>query len=288
MVVEGNLNMCRITIILCLFFSGFFVPLFSQGETVGNPADPSFARPSMVFLYGLDSMYCVNDLPVALFAEPLGGTFSGPIRQDGIFTPSKAGVGVHTLKYVYHSPEGWSDSASVVVEVSDMPFSINMGPDCEVYMGNTALLETGRNELTTGQWTVVSGFGTFLTPDSTDTYVTDLPDGSSVFRYTLYNGACSRSNTIEVNVVPFPTKRGFSPNEDGINDFFVIRSLELYPETSLQVFNRWGHMVYESSDYQNEWDGKNMTGEDLPDDTYYYILALQNGDEYKGYVILKR
>jgi gliding motility-associated-like protein len=70
---------------------------------------------------------------------------------------------------------------------------------------------------------------------------------------------------------------GFSPNQDGINDYLVIRR----PSTTtlqLEIFNRWGNPVYRSSDYKNDWNGRtnqpgNVLGPEIPDGTYYYIVT---------------
>ena len=52
---------------------------------------------------------------------------------------------------------------------------------------------------------------------------------------------------------------GFSPNGDGINDYFVIKGADKYV-INLQVFNRWGNKVYESQHYINNWDGLSNIG----------------------------
>ena len=73
---------------------------------------------------------------------------------------------------------------------------------------------------------------------------------------------------------------GFSPNGDGINDVFIIQGIDLY-KTRLRVYNRWGNIVYESEDYQNDWDGTanrgNRQGVALPDGTYYYVASFEGG-----------
>ncbi len=65
----------------------------------------------------------------------------------------------------------------------------------------------------------------------------------------------------------------FTPNNDGVNDFFVIKNLENYLSNNLVVFNRWGKKVYEQVNYNNDWDGGN-----LADGVYFYVL------EYHGYL----
>jgi gliding motility-associated-like protein len=70
---------------------------------------------------------------------------------------------------------------------------------------------------------------------------------------------------------------GFSPNQDGINDYLVIRR----PSTTtlqLEIFNRWGNPVYRAADYKNDWNGRtnqpgNVLGPEIPDGTYYYIVT---------------
>ena len=86
-----------------------------------------------------------------------------------------------------------------------------------------------------------------------------------------------------------------TPNNDGKNDFFVIKGIEQYPGSEIQIFNRWGNIVYKKSEgYDNSWDGTNQYGmtigtRELPVGTYFYVLDLGNGTEvYKGYIYLSK
>lgn len=87
---------------------------------------------------------------------------------------------------------------------------------------------------------------------------------------------------------------GFSPNHDGVHDAFVI--IRPYGVTlDIQVFNRWGNVVYSNANYQNDWDGKgtgNFAGQDLVDGGYYYSLRAVDGNGkaqiFKGSVIIQR
>lgn len=77
---------------------------------------------------------------------------------------------------------------------------------------------------------------------------------------------------------------GFSPNGDGINDFFVIRGIENYPKNTLTIYNRWGNNVFEASPYHSTWKGESTKGtrigeDKLPTGTYFYLLDL--GDKSK-------
>lgn len=82
---------------------------------------------------------------------------------------------------------------------------------------------------------------------------------------------------------------GFTPNNDGSNDFYVVRGLDAYPENRIVIFNRWGNVVFERLNYTNDWAGENMTGELLPNGTYFVILTIPALDRtLQNYVDLRR
>ena len=67
-------------------------------------------------------------------------------------------------------------------------------------------------------------------------------------------------------------------NNDNINDYFKIGGIEHYPNNELQVFNRWGSLVFSQKGYLNNWDGtyKNAS---LTDGVYFYILRDERGNK---------
>jgi len=68
----------------------------------------------------------------------------------------------------------------------------------------------------------------------------------------------------------------FSPNNDGINDTWVISGIEEYSDANVKIFNSWGNLIYESVNEYIPWDGT-YNGKAMPSGTYYYILNLNNG-----------
>ncbi len=84
----------------------------------------------------------------------------------------------------------------------------------------------------------------------------------------------------------------FTPNGDGVNEFFEIKNLDNYPENRILILNRWGNTLYEASPYLNDWDGKAHYGVKagnglLPVGTYFYVLNLGDGSPVqKGYIYL--
>lgn len=67
----------------------------------------------------------------------------------------------------------------------------------------------------------------------------------------------------------------FTPNGDGKNEFFVVNCIEDF-ENDIQIFNRWGEVVFEQTDYDNFWNGRNQEGELLPQGAYFYVLTIIN------------
>ena len=83
--------------------------------------------------------------------------------------------------------------------------------------------------------------------------------------------------------------QGYSPNNDGKNDLFVVHGIEAYPNNTLTIYNRWGNVVYSKDSYLNEWNGISNNDQELPTGTYFAILEVNNGEiVLKGYVELRR
>jgi len=80
---------------------------------------------------------------------------------------------------------------------------------------------------------------------------------------------------------------GFSPNGDGVNEFFTIAGLDDFPDHELYIYNRWGQQVYRVKEYQNDWQG-NWNGTALPNGVYFYILEDGTGGVQSGHFSLQR
>ncbi len=99
----------------------------------------------------------------------------------------------------------------------------------------------------------------------------DNPDN----RQQLLDVDFTREEAIDLEFV-------FTPNDDGFNDFFVIPELEDDPESysnnQLTIVSRWGEVVYQGNNYNNDWDGRHWkSNEPLPAGTYVYIMRLDVG-----------
>ena len=132
---------------------------------------------------------------------------------------------------------------------------------------------------------------TAVLPDLSINYVPD-PEfcGVDSFRYTVCTATGCGSAFVTVTVLcnNLVIYDGFSPNDDGVNDAFTIQGLNSFDGHTLYVYNRWGNLVLESRDYQNDWRGT-YDGRDLPPGVYFYLLRLDGEDEPRaGAVTLHR
>lgn len=102
---------------------------------------------------------------------------------------------------------------------------------------------------------------------------------------------CEGYDTVTVFVRPYDGLffyNTFSPNNDGSNDTWMIGNIHKYPENKLEIFNRYGQLIYKRFGYMGEWNGTYL-GEELPSGTYYYYLDTGDGkDVYKGSVTIIR
>jgi gliding motility-associated-like protein len=105
-----------------------------------------------------------------------------------------------------------------------------------------------------------------------------VPLADKTYKLTVTaEGGCAASDEVFVKVLVAPeVPNAFSPNKDGINDTWNIQFLETYPGAIIEVFNRYGQIVYRSTGYSKQWDGT-FNGNPLPVGVYYYIINPKNG-----------
>ncbi len=79
----------------------------------------------------------------------------------------------------------------------------------------------------------------------------------------------------------------FTPNGDGINDFWIVNDPDITSPFKVNIYNRSGKQVYANNDYKNTWIGQ-YNGNPLPQATYYYIIEDVSGKVFKGAVTIIR
>jgi gliding motility-associated-like protein len=121
-----------------------------------------------------------------------------------------------------------------------------------------------------------------------------LSNGEEVTNGNDPNDPCDPLTESSLCNIEFDIPEAFSPDGDGINEFFVIEGIERLQDNDIIIFNRWGSEVFQMNKYDNTWDGKsqnplNVGGDELPSGTYFYLLDTKT-TKYgvlKGYIYLK-
>jgi gliding motility-associated-like protein len=92
---------------------------------------------------------------------------------------------------------------------------------------------------------------------------------------------------VEINI-----SEAITPNGDGVNDTWFINNIDKYPNNIVKVYNRWGNLIFNKANYQNDWNGTYVNdGSSIPDaSSYYYQIDLDgNGSiDYKGWIYITK
>lgn len=234
-----------------------------------------------------------------------GGQIDNPAQPltsvlDGIIP------GVNQFVWTLSTPDCPDyDADTVFIDIEPTPLAV---PDNIVIPyggGSFPIGVTDNDELPGVSWSVslldqpslgraeVTGLGE-ITLVSPPLYV-----GTLTFSYILCHDECpglcdtalitvviEQPTTFQLDSIFVPNV--ITPNGDGANDRLVFDFLDLfsdrYPNPKLVIFNRWGDVLFESESYMNDWDGKDQSGRDLPEGTYYFVLRIKvpDGEVIKG------
>jgi gliding motility-associated-like protein len=145
------------------------------------------------------------------------------------------------------------------------------------------------NNNETGLWSVISGSGEFLDPAFPKTSVTGLADDKNLLAWKVTNGVCAPAvDTMSVTVHSHVVPTLITPNMDGKNDYLVIKGFKATEKIELIVFDRRGIQVFRNDNYDNKWNGIDLYGKPLENDTYFYVLKSNNAVSMSGYVLIKQ
>jgi gliding motility-associated-like protein len=244
------------------------------------------ALPTVVAISGTATA-CVGST-TALTNVTTGGIWSS--NTTGIATVNASGVvtsvnvGNATITYTVTNANGCVSAVTKTITINALPIvtaSINNG---KAEKGsNVVLSATGVGSFA---WTPATNL---LNPDKATTVARVLDN--TTYTVTLTNASgCSSTASVLVEATDnmnFEAAYVFTPNGDGINDKFVIKNIEAYPDNKLMVYDRLGKPIYEASGYANNWDGK-VNGFTLAKDTYFYVLSVKGQVVKRGAITLVR
>jgi len=180
----------------------------------------------------------------------------------------------------------YDDTKSVIVTVNQNPVA-NAGGDKVIFEGQSVQLNgsTGGDNIISYSWTPTTGLDNpnAITPNAS-------PKDDITYTLNVVSQTCgSATSSVFVRVYKKITiPNAFTPNNDGINDYWNIDALITYPSCLVSVFDRNGQKVYQSTGYPKAWDGT-RNGTPLPAGTYYYIIDLKNNlPKLSGWVLIVR
>ncbi|HOZ86876.1 MAG TPA: gliding motility-associated C-terminal domain-containing protein, partial [Bacteroidia bacterium] len=210
--------------------------------------------------------------------------FADPTSPSTII--SDLGVGINVFRWTI-------SNGSCPVKTDSVEITRNMPAD-SAFAGRDTTINTTRFQLAakqptmgTGEWQLVSGFGVFANNQNNSTLITDLSSGENIVKWKV-TGLCDfTEDEIKITVVETVMPNAISPNGDGKNDYFEVPNISLYENVELTVLNRWGSVVFKTSNYDNRWNGTNMDNNPLTDDTYFYSLKMGE-TTLTGFIIIKR
>lgn len=233
-------------------------------------------NPIYAFNAGPDTGVCIGDSvtlggPYNSMAGGVTYTWSPATYLDNPNAPRPVFSGTVTTTYtlIITSPVCSSKQYVITVTVHQLPMVDASGGTRIVEGQSTPLTVTGAS---TYFWMPPDGLSATTGPLVNAEPITDI----TYVVFGIDQNGCENWDTVTVHVTPndeIYLYNTFSPNNDGINDFFYIGNIWKYPENRLEIFTRTGQQVYAKTNYDNSWDGTNY-GDRLPETTYFYTLDL--------------
>lgn len=185
-----------------------------------------------------------------------------------------------------------TDSIQITVSISDM--GINAGNDSIVCPGESVPFHASAGGASYS-WSGPQGH---ITTDQNFILNNAAPENSGWYYVTITDSNnCTAMDSTHLSVEPkaecLKIPDLVTPDGDNLNDTWTIPGLENFPNVSVDIYNRWGNLIYKTDNYQNNWYGEVNhgatigSGGKVPAGTYFYILMLNDPDNtppYKGYI----
>ena len=235
----------------------------------------------------------MEDIEVCPFTNQLsvtgtntGATSTRWLRPNGVVVGTGSSIVTNTTSqtttFIYEGINNVCvDRDTVNITWSPGP-GVDAGPDKTIVPGDITTIG--------GSPTANSGVDVIWGPAQDLTSITEYnPQANPLETITYYVSATDADGCFGIDSVTVTVEElvdpvgGFSPNGDGVNDFFLIDRISDYPDAIVQIFNRWGNLIYESAPgYTNPWNGKH-NGKELTVGTYYYVIDLKD-DQVKNLI----
>jgi gliding motility-associated-like protein len=149
--------------------------------------------------------------------------------------------------------------------------------------GDYTLTVTSTSDLETASFIWKNAAGTVIGGNTSSIVVTQTGDYTCEVTYQ----GCSASDIFPATTISCTIQKGISPKGtgagDGLNDYFDLEGQNV---TKLEIFNRYGTIVYSKSNYSKEWYGQSDNGDELPDGTYFYVIERNGETSRTGWIYI--
>lgn len=192
---------------------------------------------------------------------------------------------IYTITLKAISPAGCLDSLRRNVIIYPLP-NTNTGNDTVISRGYPLTLSAkGGDEFI---WLPTTG----LDDPFSENPIAKLNESITYQLQSKNEFGCVNYDSVKIEVLndyKLEATNVVTPNNDGYNDYWTIYNVETFTDCNLNIYDRWGRLVYFKQNYQNNWDGRNMNNDILPDGTYYYVIEFDSSDKtYKGAITVLR
>jgi gliding motility-associated-like protein len=272
-------------------------------NSIENNSNSYYASQGVVFVEAISNSGCslidtitIELLPVAeieLSSNPVScnddsvlvnasGGFSTYIWNDSITGGSTFYTNPGLITVQNAPGSGCLSFDTLFIESTVLTASFSVEPDTIVQLGSAfSFLDQSYvqgSSINSWNWDFVDNSAQIVSQSPSHTYA---DTGSYLVSFTVFSDdGCESFISSYVKVVSGITiPNVFSPNGDGINDFFVIELNGIKGKVNLMLFNRWGKLIFEDSDYKNNWAGETST-----DGVYFYVADIENLGIFKGYL----
>ncbi len=236
--------------------------------------------------------FCETDLATVANLQPNGNqynwydsaTSTTPIASTALLVTATYFV---KEKNVTTGCESGATAITVTVNTVATPVLITKGQEfCGVDKPTIQNLSNNTNSSSNVMWYDAPINGTQLSNADL------LTEGSTYYGFNYSNSTGCYSTALAVRVTltectvtaeNFVIPDGFSPNGDGVNDTFEILDIQfLYPNYTLEIFNRYGNVLFKGNISKPAWDGKNSNSNfingEAPSGVYFYIINYNKGN----------
>ena len=236
---------------------------------------------------GNDTSFCQSGSLLLNGSNSLGGNTYSWVQLPGNTPVANSNTvmvnpAIGTSTYVLIATNGFCIGTDTIKVKSNIPPVVDAGPFVNIPLFTTSPIGGSPTSPTGVTYTWTPNLGTL------DNYNTTNPTASNtvtmIYTVTVTDAnGCSSSDTVTVFIYPeIKIPNGFSPNADGKNDVWQIDNIFQFPDNVVEVYNRWGELLFMSKGYAVPFDGK-YNGKNLPVGTYYYIIDLHHPSALKAY-----